>query len=279
VLEKLETEISRSFDYYAFQFQGETITRILLTGGGAQLKGIDSFFADRFDVRVGFLDPLAPIIIEDSPAFSELDAASRTALTVATGLGLPLAERFNLLPVELQPHRKRWNVRAPVAYATLGLLFLLPLGQYAWQSHRQVATLRNAVNINKTKLEQYTYIFKEYERLKAENSQVDARLGQMPRLDLQIPELNVALRMVSHTIPEDMSLTQLVVEESEEGRFGLKMHGLIYGQKEEAFPVLTKFMEELEKSRLFSDVQLESAEEEEAPRPAVLAFRIKSVLK
>jgi len=129
VLEKLETEISRSFDYYAFQFQGETITRLLLTGGGAKLKGIESFFADRFDVKVGFLDPLAPIIMQDSPAFSELDAAARPVFTVAVGLSLPLTERFNLLPVDLQPHRKRWSVRAPVAYATLGLLFLFPLGQ------------------------------------------------------------------------------------------------------------------------------------------------------
>jgi hypothetical protein len=142
-----------------------------------------------------------------------------------------------------------------------------------------VATLRNALNIKKSKFEQYTYIFKEYDRLKAENSQVDARLGKMPRLDLRVSELTAALRIVSHTIPEDMSLTQMIVEESEDGRLGLKMHGLIYAQKEEAFPLLIKFMEELDESRVFSGVQLESAGEEEASRPAVLAFKIKSMVR
>jgi len=279
VLEKLETEISRSFDYYAFQFQGETITRILLAGGGAQLKGIESFFAERFDAKVGFLDPLAPIIFQDSPAFSELDAATRPVFTVAVGLSLPLRERFNLLPVDLQPHRKRWSVRAPVAYATLGLLFLFPLGQYAWQSHRQVASLRSAVNMKKTSFEQYKYIFQEHERVKTENSQLEARLAELPKLDIRVPPLAAALRLISQKIPENMLLTNMDFEKREGGGLDVNLQGLIYGEKEDAFPMLTNFMEELGKAKIFSDVELESAGDQKAPRPAVLDFAIGCTLK
>ncbi len=276
VLEKLETEISRSFDYYAFQFQGETITRLLLTGGGAQLHGIEAFFADRFDVRVGFLDPLAPIVIEDSPVFSEVDAANRMVLTVAVGLALPLTERFNLLPLDLQPHRKRWSVRAPVAYAILGLLLLLPLGQYAYQSHRSVSTLRRAVTFKKSKFEQYQYIFREHDRLQAENSQLDARLARLPSLDLRVPQVAAALRLISQKIPEDVALTNIDVEE---GGREVRLSGLIYGRKEEAFPIVTKFMEDLQEAPIFSNVQLGGAGDEKAPKPAVLAFEIGCVLK
>ena len=276
VLEKLETEISRSFDYYAFQFQGETITRLLLTGGGAQLHGIEAFFADRFDVRVGFLDPLAPIVIEDSPVFSEVDAANRMVLTVAVGLALPLTERFNLLPLDLQPHRKRWSVRAPVAYAILGLLLLLPLGQYAYQSHRSVSTLRRAVTFKKSKFEQYQYIFREHDRLQAENSQLDARLARLPSLDLRVPQVAAALRLISQKIPEDVALTNIDVEE---GGREVRLNGLIYGRKEEAFPTVTKFMEDLQEAPIFSNVQLGGAGDEKAPKPAVLAFEIGCVLK
>ena len=279
VLEKLETEISRSFDYYAFQFQGETITRLLLTGGGAKLKGIDTFFADRFDVKVGFLDPLAPIIMQDSQAFSELDAATRPVFTVAVGLSLPLRERFNLLPLDLQPHRKRWSVRAPVAYATLGLLFVFPLGQYAWQSYRQVASLRSAVNIKKTTFEQYRYIFQEHERVKAENSQLDARLAELPKLDIRVPPLAAALRLISQKIPENMSLTNMDFEKKEEDGLAVKLQGLIYGEKEDAFPMLTNFMEELGKAKIFSDVELASAGDQKVLRPAALAFEIDCNLK
>ncbi len=270
VLEKLETEISRSFDYYAFQFQGETITRLLLTGGGAQLQGIETFFADRFDVRVGFLDPLAPIVIEDSPVFSEVDAANRMVLTVAVGLALPFTERFNLLPVDLQPHRKRWSVRAPVAYAILGLLLLIPLGQYGWQNQRRISTLSQAVNAKRS----------VYERLKVENSQLDTKLERLPSLDLRVPQVAAALRLISQTIPEDVALTNIDVEEKEgEGGLEVRLSGLIYGRQEEAFPTVTKFMEDLQKAPIFSNVQLGSAGDGEAPKPAVLAFEIGCVLK
>jgi type IV pilus assembly protein PilM len=280
VLEKLETEISRSFDYYAFQFQGETITRLLLTGGGAQLQGIETFFADRFDVRVGFLDPLAPIVIEDSPVFSEVDAANRMVLTVAVGLALPLTERFNLLPVDLQPHRKRWSVRAPVAYATLGLLLLLPLGQYAYQSHRSVSTLQRAVTLKKSKLEQYQYIFQEHNRLQAEHSRLDARLAKLPNLDLRVPQMTAALRLISQRIPKDVTLTNIDAKEIEGvGGLEIRLSGLVYGRKEEAFPIVTKFTEDLDKAPIFSNVQLGDAGDGKAPSPAVLNFEIGCVLK
>jgi type IV pilus assembly protein PilM len=281
VLEKLETEVSRSFDYYAFQFQGAPITRLLLAGGGAKLKGIESFFAERFDVQVGFLDPLAPILVQDSEAFSEVDAASRPTLTVAVGLALPLTERFNLLPVELQPHRKRWNVRAPVGYAILGLLFLLPLGEYAWQAHHRVASLSQAVTTKKRAFEGYRNIFQEHERLKGQDSQLDAKLANMPELDLRIPPVAAAMRLISQKIPEDMALTNMHIEQSE-GRRGLnvKLRGLVFGQKKEAFPVLTNFMEELEAAPVFSDVELGSAGEDKESRTRVgLDFEITCRLK
>ena len=270
VLEKLETEISRSRDYYSFQFQGGTITRLLLAGGGAQLKGIETFFTDRFDVRVEFLDPLAPIIIQDSPAFSEVEAANRPDLTTVVGLALPFTERFNLLPVDLQPHRKRWSVRAPVAYATLGLLLLIPLGQYGWQNQRRISTLSQAVNAKRS----------VYERLKVENSQLDTKLERLPSLDLRVPQVAAALRLISQTIPEDVALTNIDVEEKEgEGGLEVRLSGLIYGRQEEAFPTVTKFMEDLQKAPIFSNVQLGSAGDGEAPKPAVLAFEIGCVLK
>jgi type IV pilus assembly protein PilM len=279
VLEKLETEISRSFDYYAFQFQGETITRLLLTGGGAQLKGIETFFSDRFDIRVGFLDPLAPIVIEDSPVFSEVDAAKRMVLTVAIGLALPLTERFNLLPLDLQPHRKRWSVRAPVAYAILGLFLLLPVGQYGYQSQRSVSSLRRAVKEKKSAFKQYEYIFKEHKRLQAENSQLDARLARLPSLDLRVPQMAAALRLISQKIPEDVALTNIDVEEKKEGSLQVRLSGLVYGQKEEAFPTVTKFMEDLQKAPIFSNVQLGDAGDRKALKPAVLNFEIGCVLR
>ncbi len=87
-----------------------------------------------------------------------------------------------------------------------------------------------------------------------------------------------ALRLISQKIPEDMALTNIDVEEGE-GGLEVRLSGLIYGRKEEAFPTVTKFMEDLEKAPIFSNVQLGGAGDEKAPKPAVLAFEIGCVLK
>jgi Tfp pilus assembly protein PilN len=112
--------------------------------------------------------------------------------------------------------------------------------------------------------------------LQAENSQLDARLARLPSLDLRVPQVAAALRLISQKIPEDVVLTNIDVEE---GGREVRLNGLIYGQKEEAFPIVTKFMENLEKAPIFSNVQLGSAGDGEAPKPAVLAFEIGCVLR
>jgi Tfp pilus assembly protein PilN len=83
------------------------------------------------------------------------------------------------------------------------------------------------------------------------------------------------MRLVSQDIPEDVALTSLDVQKGDTaGGLEVRLRGLIFGQKEEAFPTLTTFMEKLEKAPMFSDVQLGSAGEGKAPEPAVLAFEI-----
>jgi Tfp pilus assembly protein PilN len=84
-----------------------------------------------------------------------------------------------------------------------------------------------------------------------------------------------ALRFISQKIPEDVALTKIDVE----GGLEVRLSGLIYGRKEEAFPVVTKFMEDLQQAPIFSNVQLGDAGDEKAPKPAVLAFEIGCVLK
>ena len=58
MLERLAAEIGRSLDYYRSQFNEERIDRILLTGGGANLKNIVSYLANELRLPVEHFNPL-----------------------------------------------------------------------------------------------------------------------------------------------------------------------------------------------------------------------------
>ena len=51
--------------------------------------------------------------------------------------------------------------------------------------------------------------------MQAENSQLDARLAKLPSLDLRVPQMAAALRLISQKIPEDVALTNIDVGEKE----------------------------------------------------------------
>jgi hypothetical protein len=57
------------------------------------------------------------------------------------------------------------------------------------------------------------------------------------------------------------------------------MRGLVFGQKEDTFPLLTSFMEQLEESAVFSDVQLGGAGGGGGQREGALNFEITCKLK
>ena len=133
--------------------------------------------------------------------------------------------------------------------------------------------------MKKSKFQQYQYIFREHDRLQAENSQLDARLAKLPSLDPQVPQMAAALRLISQKIPEDVALTNIDVEKKEGEDLEIRLSGLIYGRKEEAFPIVTRFMEDLEKAPIFSNVQLGDTGDEKVQKPAVLAFEIACALK
>ena len=150
----------------------------------------------------------------------------------------------------------------------------------AWQGERRISSLRQAIKVKKTAFEEYQSISREYEKLQAQKDQLDAKLAGLPSLNLRIPSVADALRVISQEIPEEIVLTSMDMRKSEgSGSLELQLQGLVYGKKAEAFPLVTKFMEQLEKAPVFSQVQLGGAGDEKAPPPASLAFEIGCTLK
>jgi len=140
VLERLAAEIGRSLDYYRSQFNEERIDRILLTGGGANLKNIVSYLANDLRLPVEHFNPLKKIFFDSKKIDAQLLDQVGSAFTIAVGLGFTEPKRIELLPAE-EPFLSKvqiWRL-FPVLAPLIALLIFLGI---IWDMNGQVTASR-----------------------------------------------------------------------------------------------------------------------------------------
>jgi len=86
--DSLADEIRRSLDYYVSQETSAPITRLLLSGGGALLRNLDSHFSQVFPYEVALGDPLVRISQNRSRLSEDELKALGPQLAIAIGLAL-----------------------------------------------------------------------------------------------------------------------------------------------------------------------------------------------
>jgi type IV pilus assembly protein PilM len=86
LLDNIVLEIQRSIDFYHVQFRGEQIRKVVLTGGGSLMPGLQPYIASYFDVEILMDNPLGHIHY-DPRVFNGL---TEMAPRFATAVGLAL---------------------------------------------------------------------------------------------------------------------------------------------------------------------------------------------
>ena len=91
-LELLYGEVKRSLMYYRGLFPEHryeaVVGELLLGGGGAGLRGLDSYLAARLELPVELADPFGGIFLSVPAAFFSVVARCRSALLAAFGAAL-----------------------------------------------------------------------------------------------------------------------------------------------------------------------------------------------
>ncbi|MFH0887563.1 MAG: pilus assembly protein PilM, partial [bacterium] len=89
VLGQFLNEISRSFDYYRDHFQDAGISKVILSGGGAKMKGIEKFLSDGLNLPVETINPLQGIYFDPQQVDTIFvrDAALRLAAAISLASG------------------------------------------------------------------------------------------------------------------------------------------------------------------------------------------------
>lgn len=85
----LATELRRSIDFYRRQHRNEPVDRVVLSGGGALLRGLVELLAAETGVRCELANPFANMLLfDDSDDLRAYLAQIGPLVTVATGLAL-----------------------------------------------------------------------------------------------------------------------------------------------------------------------------------------------
>ena len=88
VTETLVGEISRSLDFFTATAAESRINRVLFSGGGSRIPGLDLSFSARSGLEVEFMNPLARML----PS-KDFDPGYLDSVGVSLGVGIGLATR------------------------------------------------------------------------------------------------------------------------------------------------------------------------------------------
>lgn len=278
VLERLSAEIGRSFDYYKSQFNEEKVDKLLLIGGGANLRNIGSYLASELRLPVEYFNPLAEIPYDPRRIDTQLLHQMGSLFAVAAGVALSEPEQIELLPVrETLFTRAQLIKSAPFLAPGIALFIFLTVALYMnWHT----SAIRKELNIKKAKLADLDARRGKLKTLKEKDIQLKEKLSQFPPSILVSVPYRAVLREVSHMVPDNITLTLLSVqtkgkpltkgappskprEEGSQKRAEKELHitGVAFGNDYRCLTALAQMIERFEKTLLLKNVRLISADE------------------
>jgi len=240
-LEKLVTEIERSFTFYREKEQGAPVELLLLLGGGGNLKNLTKKLSKNLHIPVQLGNPLVafplsgPSLLGDEP---------ETANRFASALGAALASPgdINLLPIEIKQQTKLLIKRSSIEALVTAFVVIMVLVYTGMRLRLGIYDKRIAA-------------------AELELGALSPQIEELPKQAFLGGILNQriywssALKEISNLIPKPVRLTEINTKENILTLKGeIKSPGLVREQ------ILTEFMGSLQKG-IFKEVELISTED------------------
>ncbi len=254
-IEKLVSEITHSFDYYYEEFQASSVSRVVLIGRGANLKGIDSFLSQGLGISVELGSISEEVPVSDSKMqeeknravtfFACIGAARSMIHELKTGL-----KAINLLPEEIKEQSKLF-IRRLTSEVIITLLVMVGLVVFLGMSFAKSAMTRRLAAVE-------TQIYSQRYRQKEASLK-----GVVNQIYAREPRWGEVFREVSNLIPKNIYLRRISYDQDV-----LVFDGVIISKIESTEDVLSDFMLSLEKGifKSVSLIQSERIKDEDSPR-------------
>ena len=279
VLEQLLTELSRSCDFYRVQMDEAGISRMLLVGGGAGLRGLPAFLAEGLGMTVEVFNPLMRLTERARMLEPEQVAEDGPRLATAIGLAADHGQRTNLLPPEVRAARASGAAQRALARVGLRLGALLAAGYVLLQAYAlwlgwQAQSQRRA-------WEQLRPSYARYVELAANAKTLRGMVGQLQAFQDQQPVWEGLLKELSALVPTAIELDAVEVDTADPlaEPFEIRLSGrAVSAGGKPGEGSLSALVQALEQSVFFQRVELTDSQMQAADKD-VTTFKMEAVLE
>jgi len=249
IVEKMATDIKRSFDYYVSQFDEGNISRVILTGGASKLKNLATELSSRLQLPVEDLKIPKKLKLELSKDKAETVVRDFPMISPSIGAALGDFKGVNLIPDsykgEVARRIKRLSIRIVFIVISLVLLMLHGLN---------VAQEKALKNVLLAKGPEWQKL-QDAQNLHRMISQKNNIINQT--LENQAP-LYYILKTLSSLVPNEVYFEDIRIENKASH---LIIKGITLETKDTAEVSLAGFIKSMEDSSLFNNVLLDSSKD------------------
>ncbi len=284
ILERMAAEIGRSLDYYRHEFNVERIDRILLTGGGAHLKNISSYLGNELRLPVDHFNPLKGMLFDAKTINIQILDQMGSQFTIAAGVALPRPKRIELLPAKEPIINKARIVKSIPVWVPL--IVLIAFSLIIWNMNGKMVAIKRERDAKVAKVANIETLQAKLTLLKEKEKKVKQELSLFPSSVLISVAYEEILREISRMMPDNITLTLLSVqakgpkanpakaEPQTDGDWELHITGIAFGSDIHCLTALAQIIEGLEKSQLFKNAKLLSADENKLYNRQAAEFEI-----
>jgi Tfp pilus assembly protein PilN len=232
------------------------------------------------------LNPFDKILFDAKKVEAPLLGPRGSDFAVALGTALPDQKRIELLPAKepywSKPRMERWIPRLSA------LITLLAFAWIIWDFSSQVAILKKERDEKMEKVKIVEMLQAKLTLLKEKETKMKADLSLFPSSTITPVPFRKALTGASRIVPDNVTVTLLSIhsdktpsdkkaskeEPPANGEYELQIKGIAFGSDFQCLTSLARMIEGLEKSSLFKNAKLVSADENKSYNRPGVGFEI-----
>ncbi len=292
IIDRLISEIKRSFDYYREDSRGQRLDEVILVGGGSKLKGFKELLSRGLGMVVEIGEPLTNMSVK-----TDIEQASQigSSLAVVVGAALGGTKGINLIPLEIRTRARKILTRLSVELVFTVVIFFMAFNYIFVYS--QFINYRKRITSSNVELNTLQAQVRKASNLEQIRMDIIRRNSLIKELSNKRFDWVNLLKEMSNIVPKDIILTSISLEGNEgqvestnssetteeiqeppiSGK--LKILGIIPSKtrqtSQENTDTIAEFADNIENSDYFFEVNLISAIKEETRMKFEITCEIK----